>query len=66
MKGGSSDPVTASKIMVYTLAQAFSINPVDVYNMPMSLAKEMLVIHGEVKKLESEEIEKVKLKNKVI
>jgi len=66
LKGGSSDPVTASKIMVYTLAQAFSINPVDVYNMPMSLAKEMLVIHGEVKKLESEEIEKVKLKNKVI
>jgi hypothetical protein len=50
--------------MVYTLAQAFSINPVDVYNMPMSLAKEMLIIHGEVKKIEIEEIEKAKLKNK--
>lgn len=50
--------------MVYTLAQAFSINPIDVYNMPMSLAKEMLIIHGEVKKIEIEEIEKAKFKNK--
>ena len=58
MKGGSSDPVTASKIMVYTLAQAFSISPVEVYNMPISLALEMFAIHSEVKKLEAEEIQK--------
>ena len=50
--------------MVYTLAQAFSINPIEVYNMPMTLAQEMLLIHGEVKKIEVEEIEKAKLKNK--
>ena len=62
MKGGSSDPVTASKIMVYTLAQAFSINPVEVYNMPMSLAKEMLLIHGEVKKIEAESLEQARNK----
>lgn len=64
MKGGSNDPVSASKVMVYTLAQAFSINPIEVYNMPMTLAQEMLLIHGEVKKIEVEEIEKAKLKNK--
>ena len=58
MKGGSSDPKTASRLMVYTLAQAFSISPVEVYNMPISLALEMLAIHGEVKKLEAEELEK--------
>ncbi len=62
MKGGSSDPITASKIMVYTLAQAFSINPVEVYNMPMSLAKEMLLIHGEVKKIEAESLEQARNK----
>ena len=62
MNGGSSDPVTASKIMVYTLAQAFSINPVEVYNMPMSLAKEMLLIHGEVKKIEAETLEQARNK----
>ncbi len=44
--------------MVYTLAQAFSISPIEVYNMPISLALEMLAIHGEVKKLEAEELEK--------
>tara|TARA_R100000152_G_C6743091_1_gene166826 strand:+ start:210 stop:401 length:192 start_codon:yes stop_codon:yes gene_type:complete len=62
LKGGSSDPITASKIMVYTLAQAFSINPVEVYNMPMSLAKEMLLIHGEVKKIEAESLEQARNK----
>tara|TARA_R100000008_G_C3493103_1_gene119730 strand:+ start:87 stop:281 length:195 start_codon:yes stop_codon:yes gene_type:complete len=58
LKGGSSDPITASKIMVYTLAQAFSISPVEVYNMPVNLALDMLTIHKEFKTIEMEEIEK--------
>tara|TARA_R100001163_G_C5006970_1_gene154178 strand:+ start:540 stop:692 length:153 start_codon:yes stop_codon:yes gene_type:complete len=44
--------------MVYTIAQAFSINPMEVYNMPMNMALEMLMIHKEVKELEAEEIKK--------
>jgi hypothetical protein len=44
--------------MVYTLAQAFSINPMEVYNMPMDLAMEMLTIHKEFKTIEMEEIQK--------
>ena len=58
MKGASNDPITASKVMVYTLAQAFSINPMEVYNMPMDLAMEMLTIHKEFKTIEMEEIQK--------
>ena len=44
--------------MIYSYASIFHINPVDAYNTPFSLVKEMLEIHGEVKKIESEEIQK--------
>ena len=62
MKGGSVSPVIASKIMIYTYSSTFHINPIDAYNTPASVVKEMLEIHGEVKRIESEEIEKAKNK----
>tara|TARA_R110002012_G_scaffold266614_1_gene450227 strand:+ start:410 stop:559 length:150 start_codon:yes stop_codon:yes gene_type:complete len=48
--------------MIYTYATTFHISPVEAYNTPASLVKEMLEIHGEVKRVESEEIEKAKNK----
>tara|TARA_A100001201_G_scaffold111441_1_gene95424 strand:- start:1440 stop:1631 length:192 start_codon:yes stop_codon:yes gene_type:complete len=62
LKGGSVSPVIASKIMIYTYSSTFHINPIDAYNTPASVVKEMLEIHGEVKRIESEEIEKAKNK----
>jgi len=41
------------------LAQAFSISPLEVYKMPASLVNDMLTIHMEYKKIESEEIDKI-------
>jgi len=49
---------------VYSLAQAFSISPLEVYNMPADLVKEMLLIHMAVKELESEEMNKMQKKIK--
>lgn len=60
LKGGSVSPIVASKIMVYTYASTFHVNPAEVYNTPSALVKEMLEIHGQVKKIESEEIEKAR------
>ncbi len=58
MKGGQVSPIVASRIMIYSYASIFHINPVDAYDTPFSLVKEMLEIHGEVKTIESEEIQK--------
>ncbi len=60
MKGGEVTPIIAIKIMLYTYCTAFHINPVDAYNTPVSIIKEMLSIHGEVKRLESQEFDKIK------
>ena len=62
LKGGSVSPIMASRIMIYTYASTFNINPLEAYNTPFNLVKEMLEIHGEFKKIESEELEKMKKK----
>ena len=62
MKGGNVSPLVASRIMIYTYASTFNINPSEAYDTPFSLVKEMLEIHGEVKKLEAEEMEKASKK----
>ena len=58
MKGGSTDPLTASRIIVYTLAKALAISPLEIYKMPVNLVKDMLMIHGEVETLKAEHMEK--------
>ena len=50
--------------MVYTLAKALGISPLEVYTMPSDLVKDMLVIHCEVEKIKAEEIEKEMNKQK--
>lgn len=46
--------------MLYTYCTAFHINPVDAYNTPVSIIKDMLEIHTEIKKFESDELDKIK------
>ena len=60
MKGGSVDAVVGMKIMLYSYCSAFHVNPKDAYETPASLIKEMMEIHGEVKRIESEEMERAK------
>ncbi len=56
---GHDDPKLNSRIMVYTLCQAFSISPSEVYNLPLDLFMDMLNIHLVMKELESEEMQKM-------
>lgn len=56
--GGKAAPRLTSQIIVYTLATAFSMSPLEVYKMPAELVIDMLTIHGEVKRLEAEEMAK--------
>jgi|TARA_R100000005_G_C4802312_1_gene93262 hypothetical protein len=58
LKGGSVDTRVGMKVMLYSYCSAFHVNPKDAYDTPASLIKEMLEIHGEVKKIESEEMKK--------
>ena len=50
--------------MVYTLAKALHISPLEVYQMPIELFMDMLIIHGEVENLKVEEINKQRSKIK--
>jgi len=58
VRGGSSDPKTASLLIVYTLAKALAISPLEIYTMPAKLVLELLMVHGEVEKFKSEEMSK--------
>ena len=60
MRGRITDPQTVSLIMVYTLSKALAISPLEVYKMPLSLAKDLLTVHGITEKIKHEEIEKVR------
>jgi|TARA_R100000149_G_C5879127_1_gene143520 hypothetical protein len=60
MRGRKADPQTVSLIMVYTLSKALAISPLEVYKMPLSLAKDLLTVHGITEKIKHEEIEKVR------
>jgi len=44
--------------MVYTLAKALHISPVEVYNMPAELFMDMLIIHSEIEMMKADEIKK--------
>tara|TARA_R110002012_G_scaffold284471_1_gene475259 strand:- start:91 stop:276 length:186 start_codon:yes stop_codon:yes gene_type:complete len=60
MKGGETDIKTISLIMVYTLSSALHISPLEVYQMPVSLVKDLLTVHGVVETIKAEEMEKMK------
>jgi hypothetical protein len=56
--GGKASPEQASLIIVYTLAKALSISPLDVYQMPATLVTDLLSVHRAFKEIEAEEIDK--------
>ena len=66
MRGNECSPLVASRIAVYSLAKALAISPLEVYNLPVDLFNDMLIIHGEVESLKLEhtekEIKKIKVK----
>ena len=58
LKGGETTPKLASRITVYALSKALAISPLDVYQMPASLVRDMLMVHAEVETYKAEEIDK--------
>lgn len=64
MKGGQGSPKDISLIMVYTLAKALGISPLEIYQMPSSLVIDLLSVHRTMAELEKEEIDKLEKKNK--
>jgi len=55
-------PHIASRIMIYTYSTTFGTSPLEAYNTPAILIKQMLEVHGEFKKIESEEMDKMNKK----
>ena len=64
IKRGKATPEQASLIVVYTLAKALSISPLDIYQMPSSLVMDLLSVHRAFSELEAEEMDKAMNKAK--
>jgi len=62
LKGKESNPKVISLIIVYTLSKALAISPLEVYKMPVSLVQDLLMVHGNMELLKSEELDKVQKK----
>ena len=65
MRKGSKDPKINSRMVVFILAQAFKISPLEVYKMPKSLVDDMLLFYFSSEELKNEEMEKIKRQNKM-
>jgi len=62
VRGKETSPKIASLMIVYMLSKALAISPLEIYKMPVNLVKDLMVIHGTVKELESEEMDKMQKK----
>ena len=58
MRGGQGSPKDISLIIVYTLAKALAISPLEIYKMPTSLVIDFLTVHKNVEMIKAEEMEK--------
>tara|TARA_S200002703_G_scaffold7423_1_gene7722 strand:+ start:391 stop:582 length:192 start_codon:yes stop_codon:yes gene_type:complete len=58
LRGGKGSPQDVSLIIVYTLAKALAISPLEIYKMPTSLVLDLLTVHKNVEILKAEEMEK--------
>tara|TARA_R100001463_G_scaffold134791_1_gene197330 strand:+ start:955 stop:1164 length:210 start_codon:yes stop_codon:yes gene_type:complete len=58
LRGGKAEPHEASLIVVYTLAKALAISPLEIYKMPSSLVLDLLSVDFAVRELEAEEMDK--------
>ena len=61
-KGRKQDPKTSSLIIVYILAKALAISPLEIYKMPAELVLDLLTVHSVSEKFQAEEMEKMKNK----
>jgi len=64
LRGGKAEPKDASLIVVYTLAKALAISPLEIYKMPASLVQDLLCVHTAFLQLEAEEMDKQMKKQK--
>ncbi len=64
MKGGKGSPEHISLIIVYSLAKALGISPLEIYKMPSSLVIDLLSIHKVMLELEQEEMDKMEKNTK--
>jgi hypothetical protein len=64
-KGKETDHKTASLVTVYMLSKALGISPLEVYQMPVSLVKDLLQVHSVVEEYKAEEMDKIQRKAKV-
>ena len=58
IKSGKATPQDASLIVVYLLAKALAISPLEVYKMPAHLVQDMLAIHFIMEEAKNEEMER--------
>jgi|TARA_R110002012_G_scaffold32316_3_gene95635 hypothetical protein len=64
LEGGKVSFETTSLIIVYSLAKALKISPLEIYKMPAKLVIDLLQVHKLMKEKESEEIDKAMKKSK--
>lgn len=62
MRGKATNPKTASLMVVYMLSKALSISPLEIYKMPITLVKDLLMLHTSVEEIKSDEIDKIQKK----
>lgn len=58
VKGGKASPHDASLIILYTLAKALAISPLEIYKMPATLVQDLLSVHYAMETVKAEEMEK--------
>ena len=63
IRGKRHDPKRLSLVIVYTLAKALAISPLEIYKMPASLVSDLLIIHSEIETIKAEEIDKIQTKS---
>tara|TARA_R100001510_G_scaffold57732_1_gene67242 strand:+ start:2704 stop:2931 length:228 start_codon:yes stop_codon:yes gene_type:complete len=64
IRGKRNDPQRLSLVIVYTLAKALAISPLEIYKMPASLVSDLLIIHSEIEMMKAEELDKISSETK--
>ena len=55
--GRIENPKVASLLGIYTLTKELGISPKEAYEMPYTLARDLLTVHGVIETIKSEQIE---------
>jgi len=60
LRGNNTEPETALEILLYSYCRTFSVTPEEAQNTPIRTINKLMSIHGAVKEIEAEEIDKAK------